>query len=372
MSLVLNDDQLMLQEAARNFLAEKAPVTHFRRLRDAGETNDPELWRAMVELGWPTVAVPEEFGGTGFGMTAQGLIAIEAGRNLVTSPLQTTAGIGVAALLHGANDAARRTLLPKISAGDCCIALAVDEGNHHDPLTTAVTARPAGAGYVLNGTKACVAEGNHADYFVTIARNSDGHLALLLVAAGAAGVMRTPVRLMDSRDYANVDFSDVSVGDDSVLADGESADSIIAKVIDIATVIAACELFGIALETFERTVQYLKDREQFGRAIGSFQALQHRAAHAFAQLELLKSVILDALDAVDCDRKDLPLAASHAKALANDTAQLVTNEAIQMHGGIGLTDDLDIGLFFKRARVLRNTYGLSAYHRRRYARLSGY
>jgi acyl-CoA dehydrogenase len=372
MALVLTEDQQMLKETAKGFIGDAASVDEFRKLRDAGEGYDPELWQQMAELGWSAVAVPEAYDGLDFGIAGLGLISVEAGRQLVASPLQTTAATGASALVLGKSEDARRRLLPEIATGETLVALAVDENNHHDPLYINTTATPADGGYKVDGSKVFVAEGNYANYFVVVARDASEKFVLLLVDANAKGVTRNAVQLIDSRDYANVEFSGVSVPADDVLADGDDAEAIVQTLIDIATVMAACELYGIAQQAFEQTVQYLTEREQFGQIIGTFQALQHRAAHAFAQLQLLKSVILDALDAAEKNRPDLAMAASHAKALANDTAQLITNEAIQMHGGIGLTDELDIGLYFKRVRTLRNAYGLSSYHRRRFARLSGY
>ena len=374
MSLVLTEDQLMLKEAAKSFFADQSPVSEFRRLRDAGEVCDADLWRQMADLGWPAIAVPEAFDGLEFGVTGLGLIAVEAGRQLVASGLLTTSAVGVLALEHGSSDSARQRLLPRIAKGDAFLALAVDEGNHHDPAYTHTIARPAEDGYILDGQKSFVAEGGYADFLIVVARRDGGaeDFVVLLVDANAPGITRSSVRLMDARDYANIELAGVSVTAENVLADGEDAGIFMQKIIDTATVFAACELYGCAQQAFEQTVSYLTERKQFGRVIGSFQALQHRAAHAFAQLQLLKSVVLDALDAVERDRPDLPMASSHAKALANDTARLITNEAIQMHGGIGLTDELDIGLYFKRVRVLCNQFGNTPYHRRRFARLSGY
>jgi acyl-CoA dehydrogenase len=372
MGLVLTEDQQMLKETAKDFISDAAPVDEFRRLRDAGETHSPEFCQQMAELGWFAVAVPEAYDGLDFGLTGLGLISVEAGRQLLASPLLTTAAIGASALVLGQSEDARKRLLPQIATGETLVTLAVDENNHHDPIYTSTKAIATDSGYALDGSKIFVAEGNYADFFVVVARDESERFVLLLVDANATGVTKNAVRLIDCRDYANVEFSSVNISTEAVLADGDDAESLIYTLVDIGTVITACELYGLTQQTFEQTLQYLTEREQFGQIIGTFQALQHRAAHAFTQLQLLKSVILDALDAAETNRRDLAMAASHAKTLANDTAQLVTNEAIQMHGGIGLTDELDIGLYFKRARTLRNAYGLSSYHRRRFARLSGY
>lgn len=375
MALTLTEDQRMLRDAAQDFFTDAAPVDEFRGLRDAGEVYSPELWRQMVELGWTAISVPEDYDGLDFGITGLGLIAIEVGRHLVASPLVTTAALGTTALVAGDNDPARQKLLPAIASGEVLVAVAFDEGNHHDPASIRMAAKRTDDGFVLEGSKQFVAEGNYADHLIVVAREGDSPNAphvLLVVDAGAEGVARTPVRLMDSRDYANIEFSGVAVPRTSVLASGGDAAAAVQRLADVAAVITACELYGCAQSTFDQTLQYLTEREQFGQVIGTFQALQHRAAHAFTELELLKSVVFDALDAAERNRPDLAIAASHAKALANDTAQLVTNEGIQMHGGIGVTDELDIGLFFKRVRVLRNVFGNSRYHRRRFATLNGY
>jgi alkylation response protein AidB-like acyl-CoA dehydrogenase len=374
-ALVLTEDQQMLHEAARSFLADAAPVDEFRRLRDAGEAYSPDLWQQIVELGWTAIVVPEEHEGLDFGVTGAGLIAIEAGRNLLASPLFTTGAMGATALADGASDAARARLLPGIAGGEILATLAVDETNHHDPSTIRCAARRSGDGFTLDGSKLFVPEGSYADQLVVVARDGEGDAApflVMVVDASADGITRKPVRLMDGRDYANIEFAGVSVSASDVLAEGDAAEVLVGRLLDIGAILAACEMYGCAQRSFEQTVQYLTEREQFGQIIGTFQALQHRAAHAFTQMQLLKSVVLDALDAVDRGRPDLAIAASHAKALANDTARLVTNEAIQMHGGIGMTDDLDIGLYFKRVSVLRNMYGNSSYHRQRFAALSAY
>ena len=372
MALVLNDEQQMLVDAASEFFNAKASIEAFRELRDSDRSIDPALWQEIVDFGWPAIIVPESLDGLDFGVGALGLLAIEAGKNLTVSPLFASAALGITALLQCAASHQRDELIQFVATGECLVALAFNEGSHFSPNNIALTATKNDDGFVLNGHKAFVAEGSYADKLLVIAEY-ESNVALFLVDANADGVTREKLAIMDRRDYANMVFSDVQIEASQKLDwSASNAADAVAALTNIGALMAAAELYGCSVEAFERTRVYLIDREQFGRKIGSFQAVRHRAAYIYTQMELLKSVLLDAFGAVETGRKDASLAVSHAKTLANDTARLVTQEAIQLHGGIGITDELDIGLFYKRVRVLQTTYGDSNYHKDRFATLSEY
>jgi acyl-CoA dehydrogenase len=379
MSLILNEEQRLLRETAQEFLRANAPVTALRALRDS---RDPlgysrDLWARMVELGWSGIIIPEEFGGLGFGFAGLGAVLEESGRTLAASPLFATCVLGGSAVLLGGSQAQKEAILPRVVAGELSLALALEESHHHDPAGVRLAATRHGSGYRLQGTKQFVLDGHSADQLVVVARSAgtagstDG-ISLFLVEAKAPGVVRRRSLLMDSRNAARIDFHDVELSSAALIGSEGAGYAVLEQVLDRGRAAIAAEMLGGAQETFDRTVDYLKQREQFGTKIGSFQALQHRAAHMFAELELLRSVVRDACSAVDENPALLPLSASLAKARANDVFELVTNEAVQMHGGIGCTDELDIGLFLKRARVATQILGDSRFHRARYATLRGF
>ena len=379
MALILNEEQRLLRDTAREFLGANAPVAALRALRDS---RDPlgysrELWMQMAELGWAGIVVPEEFGGLGFGFAGLGAVLEETGRTLSASPLFATCVLGASAVLLAGSEAQKQAVLPQIASGELCLALALEESHRHDPSGVRLEARRVGGGFRLNGAKQFVLDGHSADRLVVVARShgtageTDG-LSLFLVDANAPGVARTRSMLMDSRNAARIEFADVDVGPEALLGTEGAAWPALEQVLDRGRAAIAAEMLGGVQETFERTVEYLKQREQFGTRIGTFQALQHRAAHMFAEIQLLKSVVRDACSSVDDNPALLPLSASLAKAKANDTFELVSNEAVQMHGGIGTTDELDIGLFLKRARVAMQILGDARFHRARYATLRGF
>ena len=379
MALVLNEDQLMLKDAAAGFLAEKAPIAELRRLRDEGaETGYSQpLWSDMAEMGWPGIAIPEAYGGLGFGYAGLGIVLEQMGRNLSVSPLQSSILVGATAIARLGSDAQKETLLPQLAAGELTLALAIQEGNHHAPHKTALAASRDGDGWVLDGRKVLVFDGHSADTLIVVARSAgsageDDGLSLFLVDAAAQGVNIERVVMLDSRNSATVTFDQVRVGADALLGPENQAYGPLQRVLDIANIGLSAELLGLSVEAFERTMDYLKERKQFGAAIGSFQGLQHRAAEMYAQLELARSIVLKALQAVDAEADNLSTLASACKAKLCEVATLVTNEAIQMHGGIGMTDEFDIGFFIKRARVAQQAYGDYSYHLDRFARLNDY
>jgi len=379
MALVLNEEQVMLKDAAAGFLSEKATVAHLRALRDAGDERGfaGDVWAEMAQMGWAGIAIPEAFGGLGYGYTGLGLVLEQAGRNLSASPLQSS--VLVAATLVGELGSAeqKETLLAAIAGGEKLISLALQEGLHHAPLEVATSAVRTGDEYELRGCKLMVLDAGTADHFIVIARTSgkpgdESGLSALLVDAGTAGLALERRSLVDSRNVGALSMDGVRVPAANLLgAEGEAWGGL-ARTLDIANIGLASELLGLSAEAFERTVAYLKERKQFGRVIGSFQGLQHRAAELFAELELARSIVLQALQAIDAGEEDLALLASAAKAKLCEVAQRATNEAIQMHGGIGMTDEHEIGFFIKRARVAQHTFGDYNYHLDRFASLNGF
>ncbi|WP_372864682.1 acyl-CoA dehydrogenase family protein [Spongiibacter sp.] len=379
MALVLNEEQRLLKDTAKDFLSANMPVEALRKLRDsADETGySREQWQQMCELGWASIVLPEEYDGLDFGFMGLGAIIEESGRTLAASPLLSTVVLGASAVLLGGSDAQKQAILPKVASGEITLALALEEGHHHAPLNTALRAEANGEGYRLNGAKSFVPDGHSADKLIVVARSSAAPgdaegLSLFLVDGDTPGLQRQRRNMVDSRGAAALVFDNVELPADALIGELGKAWPILEPVLDRGRICLAAEMLGGALECFERTVQYLKERDQFGVKIGSFQALQHRASLMYIELELAKSVMFDALTAIDDNRADLPQLASLAKARMNDVFELVTNEAVQMHGGIGVTDELEIGFFLKRSRVASQLLGNAGFHRDRYASLCGY
>jgi len=376
---VLTEEQSMLRDAARTWTQEKSPVSAFRKMRDSGAPlgYDPAAFNEMAEMGWTGVIIPEEYGGSDFGYLSLGLVLEELGRTLTASPLLATALASASALILGGTAAQKEAWLPKIASGEAVATLAIEEGPHHAPEKVALAATKSGAVYTLSGKKTFVLEGMAAALLIVSARTSgkpgdkDG-ITLFLVPGDAKGVSRSALKLADSRGAAIVTFEGVEVGADGVLGEADKGWDLLEKVLDRARAGLAAEMLGSALQAFETTLDYLKTRVQFGQVIGSFQALQHRAAKMFTDLELARSCVEAALTAIDNDSPDVPELVSLAKAKVGDTLHLVSNEMVQMHGGIGMTDAHDAGFYLKRARAAEATFGGQAYHRDRYARINGY
>jgi alkylation response protein AidB-like acyl-CoA dehydrogenase len=376
---VLTEEQSLLRDSARTWTQEKSPVSAFRKMRDGGAPlgYDPAAFAEMAEMGWTGVIIPEEYGGSAFGFVGLGLILEETGRTLTASPLLATALAGASAIVLGGSDAQKQAWLPRIASGEAVATLAIDEGAHHAPQKVALTAKEAGGGYSLSGSKTFVLEGMAADVFVVSARTSGeasdtAGISLFLVPADTPGLTRKPLKLADSRGAAVLAFEDVKVGAEALLGREGDGWTLLEKTLDRARAGLSAEMLGAAVQAFETTLDYLKTRVQFGQVIGAFQALQHRAAKMFTELELARSCVEAALAAIDNDGPDVPELVSLAKAKVGDTLHLVSNEMVQMHGGIGMTDAHDAGLYLKRARAAETTFGGQSYHRDRYARLQGY
>jgi alkylation response protein AidB-like acyl-CoA dehydrogenase len=379
MSLALTEEQELLRNTAREFIGEHSPVKELRRLRDS---NDPvgfsrDLWKQMAELGWAGIVLPEDLGGAELGYAELGLVLEECGRTLAATPLVSTVLLGANALLLAGNGTQQKDLLGAVAKGEIVLAPALQEGPHYAPYQVATRAEATKDGFKLTGKKTFVLDGHVADQLIVVARTAgkpgerDG-LGLFLVKKGARGLTVKRTTMVDGRNAASVALDGVEVDKSASVGHAGHGADLLDAVLDRATIGIAAELLGTVIEAFERTVAYLKTRTQFGVPIGSFQALQHRAAAMFTEVELSRSIVLDALRAIDEKRPDVSLLASIAKARVSDTAQLVSNEAVQMHGGIGVTDEEEIGLFLKRARVAELTLGDGAYHRARFAKLSGF
>jgi alkylation response protein AidB-like acyl-CoA dehydrogenase len=379
MALMLTEEHRMLQDAAAGFLSERAPLSALRRLRDGGNPTgfDRALWQAMADMGWAGIAVPEAYGGAALGYVGLGVVLEEVGRRLVVSPLQSTAVVAATLILRAGSAAQCERLLPALADGRCTATLALQEGARHATANITTTAVEDGDAYLLTGHKVLVQDVPGADLLIVAARSAGAAddrqgVSLFLVPLASDGVSVEPVMLVDSRQAARVHLQAVRVPADCVLgAPGEGL-AALEQTLDIANVGLAAELLGLSLEAYERTLAYLKERRQFGLAIGSFQALQHRAAEMFAELELARSLVRKALVAIDNDDPDLPRLAAATKAKLCEVAERISNEAIQMHGGIGMTDEFDIGFFIKRARVAQQTFGDYHYQLDRFAALSGF
>ncbi len=375
---VLTEEQSMLKDQAHAWVSEKAPVQKFREMRDSGvETGfNPDTWGAMVDMGWPGIIVPEAYGGSDMGYLTFGLVLEETGRQLTASPLFASAVVGATAILQGGSDAQKQAWLPGVVDGSTILTLAVDEGPRHAPEQVALKAEKSGSGYTLTGAKRFVLEGGAATAFVVAARTSgspgDSHgITLFLVPADAAGVRRQLLRTADSRGYANIELEGVSVDAGAVLGEVDQGYPVLEATLDRARACLAAEMLGTAAQAFDMTLDYLKTRVQFGRVIGSFQALGHRAAGLYTEMELARSCVEAALQAVDAGADDMAELCSLAKCKAGDFLHHMSNELIQIHGGIGMTDEFDAGFYLKRARAAEAIFGSQAYHRDRYARLLG-
>ncbi len=378
MPLFLDDAQTMLADTVRPFLAEHAPVRHLRALRDG---NDPtgfsrELWRSFAEMGLPGLAVAEADGGLGLGAVEAGIVLEEVGRNLTPSPFLSTA-VGAVTALQGSAPALRQRWLPGIAAGDVVAALAIDETARHRPENTALRAERSGNGFRLTGTKRFVAHGHVADLVIVAARTAaapgqtDG-ITLFAVECPTPGLAATPERLADASLASRLQFDGLELDADAVIGEVDGGWPVLSRLLGAVRTGASAELLGVAAGAMGLTVDYLKTRRQFGQAIGSFQALQHRAAHLYAELEVARAAVLKAQQLLDANDPNATRATHVAKAFTGLAATLAVQEGVQMHGGMGMTDEYDVGLYMKRGRVLAEMFGDTDHHADQLARLSGY
>jgi alkylation response protein AidB-like acyl-CoA dehydrogenase len=379
MSLLLNEEQSMLRDSARAFLTENAPVAQLRQLRDS---RDPagfagSTWSAFSDLGYAGVAVSEAHGGAGLGAVAIGVLMEQIGRNLCALPFLAS-GVVAARLLQTAGSAAQQaSWLPRIASGEAIATLALDEGPKHRPEATALRAERQGGGWRLSGTKTFVLDGHVASLLLVVARSGgqagdrEG-LTLFAMPRDTPGLEVERTVMADAHNAARVALHDVALADGARLGPADAGWAALQPALDLGRAAAAAELLGIADEVFERTLEYLKQRKQFGKLIGEFQALQHRAAALYVDIELARAALAKALHALDSTPDQAAEAVAIAKAKCGTTATLAVQEGVQMHGGMGMTDQLDFGLFMKRARVLQELYGDAGCHMDRLARMRGY
>ena len=379
MGFLLNDEQRQLGDSATEFLNAQSPISLQRRLRDtrAPLGFEPALWQRVVELGWPAAVFPEEEGGLAVGYQGLGTVFEAMGRTVAALPLLSSVVLCGELLLAAGNPAQRQRWLPGLIDGRQRLALAIDEQGRHHPERIKTRARREAGGWVLDGEKWFVIDGIGAPWLIVAARvlgaqEADEGLGLFMIDAALPGVTLQPTRLADSRNHARLQLASVRLTDDMRLAAASDAAQALDAALDRARICLAAEGLGLLREAFERTTAYLKERVQFDVPIGSFQALQHRMARLYAELEMLESCVRAALAAIDAGDAELALLASLAKARASDLCEKLMNEAIQLHGGIGVTDEFDLGLIVKRARVLQHSLGDGVFHRDRYARLKGF
>ena len=369
----------MLKNSAKEFCQSKTPVQALRKLRDERSSigYDPKVWTEMAEMGWASLTIPEAYGGLEFGYMGLGLVLEETGRTLTASPLVSSVLLSATAIqLLGSEDQKQR-FLPSIAEGMILVSMAIDEQNVHNPFHIECQANKTEHGYVLNGKKVFVLDSHMADQIIVVARTGgdntgqDG-LSMFILDAKTEGVQIDRTIMMDSRNAATIHLDNVAVSADQLLGEANQAGQALDQILDIARIGLSAEMLGLMEEAFDRTLAYLKERKQFGVIIGTFQALQHRAVKMYCEIELCKSLVSKALQAIDKQADNLAELASMTKAKVGETVELVTNEGVQLFGGIGMTDDEEIGFFMKRARVAQQTFGNRNYHLDRYAQLNGY
>ncbi|QTC90369.1 acyl-CoA dehydrogenase family protein [Brevundimonas goettingensis] len=374
MPLILTEEQTMLKEAADGFLSENAPVAHLRALRDSHDADgvSRDLWKAFGEMGFAGVIIPEEHGGSGLGAVEAGVMAEALGRTLTPSPFMGSGVLCASLLAEGGSTEQQGEWLPKIAAGEAILALALDEGPKHRPSAMTARAERSGNGFKLNGAKGFVLDGHIADALIVAAKTDDVTLSLFLVDPKTAGVEIERTVMVDAHNAARVTLTDVQVDADAMVGAIDQGEPLLQKALNLGRACAAAQLNGAGDQAFQITLEYLRTRKQFGKLIGEFQALQHRAAHLFSEIELSRAATLGALQRIDAGVDEKGLSASIAKSKAGRVAELAVQEAVQMHGGVGMTDEFDVGLYMKRVRVLNELFGDAGFHADRLARAQGY
>ena len=379
MPLYYDDDQTMLAETASQFMAEEGAIAkqlrHWRD-RECKDGFGHGLWKQFAEMGFAGMLVDEADGGLGMGALEAGIVLEEIGRNLTPSPFLTTSVLAASALKHAGADLKGRWL-PGLVSGDHVYAVAIDEGGKHRPERVKTRAEKSGNGFRLSGAKDFVVHGSSADMLVVSTRTSgsdddkDG-ITLFAVPKDAAGMSHEAVRLVDSSMATHTRFDSVELDGDAVIGDVDGGRAVLDAMLMAGRIGAAAEGVGVARGAMDRTVDYLKQRKQFGKLIGEFQALQHRAAHLYSEVEIARAVTIKAAQLLDAGSDRADLMASVAKAKVAKVAGLAVKEGVQMHGGIGMTDEYDIGLYMKRDRALQEFLGDQYYHANRVAEMSGY
>jgi alkylation response protein AidB-like acyl-CoA dehydrogenase len=367
-----DDDRRMLAESVDDFARRATEVPRVRKWRGVEPGFDRGLWREIAGMGWTGLLVPERCGGMALGLGEMAEVCRGLARVLTPEPVLTCAVLAARVLVHSQDEKLASELLAGIASGDLIAALAWQEqAGDFGSNACATSAALAGAQVTLNGRKRFVAGAAGADGFIVAARG-DGGDVLVWVPANASGLKVTLEPVVDGRFAAVIELGDVRLPEANVIARGEIARGALDRAIDEATAMASAELLGVMNRALEMTLDYIKTRVQFNRPIGSFQVLQHRSVDLYIQEQLSTVVLKDAVDALDERPNETATAAavSRAKARCSDAASLITRQAIQMHGGIGFTEDADVGLYVKRALILASSLGNSAYHRRRFLQLA--
>ena len=374
MALLLTEEQTMLRDSARSFMTDNAPVSQLRALRDARDAlgYSPQVWAQFAEMGFTGVLVPEAQGGLGLGFVEAGVVMEEIGRNLTASPFLASGIVAVTALRQAGNAAQQAEWLPRLASGERMATLAIDEQAKHQPDRISMSARRDSNGWQLDGHKTFVIDGHVADLLIVVARSAATGVTLFAVPRDTAGVSIEAVNLVDSRIAARIGLNGVRLSDAAVIGAVDGGEPALAAALDAGRACAAAEMVGIADAVFSQTTEYLKARKQFGKFIGEFQALQHRAAVLYFDIELARAATLGALQALDSGAADARQAVAVAKARAGTSATLAVQEGVQMHGGMGMTDAFDIGLYMKRVRTLSEYFGDSHYHGQQLALGRGY
>ena len=379
MPLYYDEDQAMLAETAQQFMAEEGAIAkqlrHWRD-RDCKDGFGHGLWKQFAEMGFTGMLVGEDDGGLGMGHVEAGIVLEQIGRNLTPSPFLSSSVLAATALKHGSDDV-RGRWLPGLIEGEKVYSVAIDEGAKHRPETIACKAEKSGNGFRLSGKKDFVVYGASSEMIVVAARTSgsdsdaDG-ITLFAVPQDASGMSHDSVRLVDSSMASHVTFDGVELDGDAVIGEVDGGREVLNAMLMAGRVGAAAEGVGVAQGAMDMTVDYLKQRKQFGKLIGEFQALQHRAAHLYSEVEIARAVTIKAAQLLDGGSEKADLMASVAKAKVAKAAGLAVKEGVQMHGGIGMTDEYDIGLYMKRDRALQEFLGDQYYHAGRVAEMSGY
>ena len=364
----------MLRDSVADFVARATDIARVRRLRDTSSEFDRAVWTQMADLGWLGILVPERYGGLGLGLAEAAIVAEGLARALVPEPFTATAVLATTVLVGGDNEALKEELLPQIVSGAVLPALAWQERSGTlDVAAIETRSAPFEGGYRLNGTKRFIAGAAGADGFLVSANTNEG-VAVFWIERAAPGVALALEPLADGRHFGTLTLSDVTVQRERIIASPTAARAALERALDRTAVVASAELYGIMSRALEMTVDYLKTRVQFGKPIGSFQALQHRAVDLYVQQQLASAVLEDVVRALDQDPEPQPrkraALASRLKARCTEAAAKITRQAIQLHGAIGFTDEYDAGLYLKRAMVLGAWLGNAVWHRRRYAQLT--
>ncbi len=380
MELVLNEDQELIAKTALDFVEENSPVSRFRALRDANDAlgYSPGLFKEMAELGWTGIPFDEAVGGAGMGFAELVLVVEALGRKLAPEPFLGNVTMAGSALALAGDSALRDAWLPSIIDASKVVSLAHQEArSRYDVFAIETRAEPGSGGYRVSGEKIQALDAVGADAVIVPARTSgrpgdrEG-ITLFLVEKDAAGLSIERQIRVDHRNAALVRLEDVECPESSVVGTVGGGGVILEGVLDRAIVVLAAEMLGGMSEAFDLTLEYLKTRDQFGVKIGSFQALAHRAAKVYMEIELARSTVMAASRALDSGDPQASRLASLAKARCSDAYVLATNEGVQMFGGVGMTDEYDIGFYMKRARAAELTFGDAAYHRARWATLGHY